>query len=87
MLRIEAQGGIQYVDDFATPAGAPEQAGELIGIVADTRAFEITPMPDTLTTEAFRHPARKSTAYFTTYEYAFQKNPFFDIAYIFAPKA
>lgn len=87
MLRIEAQGGIQYVDDFATPAGAPEGAGELIGIVADTRTFEITPMPDTLTTEAFRNPARKSTAYFTTYEYAFQKNPFFDIAYIFAPKA
>ena len=87
MLRIEAQGGIQYVDDFATPAGAPEGAGELIGIVADTRAFEITPMPDTLTTEAFRNPARKSTAYFTTYEYAFQKNPFFNIAYIFAPKA
>ena len=87
MLRIEAQGGIQYVDDFATPAGKPEQSGELIGIVADTRAFEITPMPDTLTTEAFRNPARKSTAYFTTYEYAFQKNPFFNIAYIFAPSA
>ena len=87
MLRIEAQGGIQYVDDFATPAGAPGGAGELIGMVADTRAFEITPMPDTLTTEAFRNPARKSTAYFTTYEYAFQKNPFFNIAYIFAPAA
>ena len=75
---------IDYVDDFATPAGAPNNAGDLIGMVVDTRAFDITPMPDTLTTEAFRNPARKSTAYFTTYEYAFQKNPFFNIAYIFA---
>ena len=85
LLRIEVDGGIGYVDDFATPAGAPSGAGELIGMVADVRAFEITPMPDTLTTEAFRNPVRKSTAYFTTYEYAFQKNPFFNIAYIFAP--
>ena len=87
LLRIEVDGGIGYVDDFATPAGAPSGAGELIGMVADVRAFEITPMPDTLTTEAFRNPVRKSTAYFTTYEYAFQKNPFFNIAYIFAPGA
>ena len=75
---------IDYVDDFATPAGAPATAGDLVGMIVDTRAFDITPMPDTLTTEAFRNPARKSTAYFTTYEYAFQKNPFFNIAYIFA---
>lgn len=87
LLRIEIDGGIGYVDDFATPAGAPSGAGELLGMVVDTRAFEITPMPDTLTTEAFRNPARKSTAYFTTYEYAFQKNPFFNTAYIFAPGA
>lgn len=87
MLRIGIDGGIGYVDDFATPAGAPATSGELVGIVVDTRAFEITPMPETLTTEAFRNPARKSTAYFTTYEYAFQHNPFFDCAYIFAPKA
>lgn len=76
---------IDYVDDFATPAGKPSTAGELIGMVVDPRAFEITPMPDTLTTEAFRNPARKSTAYFTTYEYAFQHNPFFNCAYIYAP--
>ena len=75
---------IDYVDDFATPAGAPATAGDLVGMIVDTRAFDITPMPDTLTTETFRNPARKSTAYFTTYEYAFQKNPFFNIAYIFA---
>lgn len=87
MLRIEVDGGIGYVDDFATPAGSPSTAGELIGMVVDTRAFEITPMPETLTTEAFRNPVRKSTAYFTTYEYAFQHNPFFDCAYIFAPKS
>ena len=85
MLRITST--IDYVDDFATPAGAPSQAGELIGMVVDNRAFKITPMPDTLTTEAFRNPARKSTAYFTTYEYAFQHDPFFNVAYIFAPKS
>lgn len=87
LLRINVDGGFGYVDDFPTTVGKPSGAGELIGIVADTRAFEITPMPDTLTTEAFRNPVRKSTAYFTTYEYAFQKNPFFDLAYIFAPSA
>lgn len=74
---------IDYVDDFATPAGAPTGAGDLLGMVVDDRAFAITPMPDTLTTEAFRNPVRKSTSYFTTYEYAFQKDPFFNIAYIF----
>lgn len=85
LLRITST--IDYVDDFATPAGAPSNAGELIGMVVDNRAFKITPMPDTLTTEAFRNPARKSTAYFTTYEYAFQHDPFFNVAYIFAPKS
>lgn len=78
---------IDYVDDFATPAGAPVGAGELIGMVVDSRAFAITPMPDTLTTEAFRNPARKETIFYTTYEYAFQKDPFFNVAYIFAPGA
>lgn len=77
---------IDYVDDFATPAGAPSTAGELIGMVVDTRAFKITPMPDTMTTEAFRNPARKETMYATTYEYAFQHDPFFNCAYIYAPK-
>lgn len=77
---------IDYVDDFATPAGAPSAAGELIGMVVDSRAFKITPMPDTLTTEAFRNPARKETMYATTYEYAFQHDPFFNCAYIYAPK-
>lgn len=80
-LRVDQT--IDYVDDFATPAGAPAGAGELIGMIVDSRAWAITPMPDTLTTEAFRNPARKSTAYFTTYEYAFQVDPFFNIAYIF----
>lgn len=82
LLRVQAT--IDYVDDFATPAGAKAGAGELIGMVVDNRAFKITPMPDTLTTEAFRNPARKSTAYFTTYEYAFQHDPFFNCAYIYA---
>lgn len=85
LLRV--QSTIDYVDDFATPAGAPADAGELIGMVVDNRAFKITPMPDTMTTEAFRNAARKSTAYFTTYEYAFQADPFFNVSYIFAPKA
>ena len=84
MLRIAVDGGIDFVDDFATPAGKPASSGELIGMVVDTRAFEITPMPDTLSVEAFRNPVRKSTAYFTTYEYAFQHNPFFDVEYIYA---
>lgn len=85
MLRLEVEGGIGYVDSFATPAGAPSGAGELLGIVVDPRAWSIVPMPDTLTTEAFRNTARRSTAYFTTYEYAFQADPFFNCAYIFAP--
>ena len=85
MLRITST--IDYVDDFATPAGAPSGAGELIGIVADSRAYKITPMPDTLTTESFRNPARRATAYFTTYEYAFQQDPFFNVSYIFAPSS
>lgn len=85
LLRVVSN--VDYVDDFATPAGAPSGAGELIGIVADARAYKITPMPDTLTTESFRNPARRSTAYFTTYEYAFQQDPFFNVAYIFAPGA
>lgn len=82
-LRIGIEGGIDYVPDFATPAGAPSGAGELVGMVIDTRALDIVPMPATLTTEAFRNPVRKSTAYFTTYEYAFQQSPFFNIGYIF----
>jgi len=77
---------MDYVDDFATPAGAPADAGELIGMIVDPRCFSITPMPEALSTEAFRNPVRKSTAYFTTYEYAFQDDPFFNKAYIFAPK-
>lgn len=82
---IDVSQTIDYVEDFATPAGAPEGAGELIGMIVDDRKFSITPMPDTLTTEAFRNPARKSTAFFTTYEYAFQKDPMFNCVYLFAP--
>ena len=78
---------IDYVDDFATCAGAPSGAGELIGMIVDDRAFSITPMPDTLVTEAFRNPVRRSTGFFTTYEYAFQHDPFFNVAYIFAQGA
>lgn len=85
MLKIAVDGGIDYVDDFATPAGKPENTGELLAMVVDTRAFKITPMPDGMSTETFRNPARQSTAFFTTYEYAFQHDPFFDCAYIFAP--
>lgn len=84
---LKVTQGVDYVDDFATPAGKPSGAGELLGIIADPRAWKITPMPETLITESFRNPARVSTAYFTTYEYAFQHDPFFNIAYIFAPSA
>jgi hypothetical protein len=86
LLRVNIDGGINYVDDFATPAGAPVDAGELIGIIVDPRCYEITPMPEALITESFRNPARHSTAYFTTYEYALQDNPFFNKAFIYAPK-
>ena len=81
-LRVDQT--IDYVDDFATVAGAPVGSDGLVAMVVDSRAWSITPMPDTLTTEAFRNPARKSTAYFTTYEYAFQADPFFNVAYIYA---
>lgn len=84
LLRV--QGTIDYVDDFATPAGAPSNAGELIGMVVDNRAFKITPLPEAVTTEATRLSPRKSTLYTTTYEYIFEHDPFFDCAYIFAPK-
>lgn len=83
ILESAIKGGISYVEDFATPAGKPAQSGELIGMVIDNRAFDIIPMPDALTVEAFRNPARKSTAYFTTYEYAFQHSPFFNVGYIY----
>ena len=84
---LKITSNMDFVDDFATPAGAPAEAGELLAMIVDPRAFAITPMPDTLTTETFRNGARGSTAYFTTYEYAFQHAPFFNVAYIFAPKA
>ena len=82
---IRVDQTIDYVEDFATPAGAPVGAAELIGMIVDDRKFSITPMPDTMVTEAFRNPARRSTAYFTTYEYAFQRDPMFNAVYIFAP--
>lgn len=82
---IRVTQSIDYVDDFATPAGKKSGAGELLAMVVDNRAFKITPMPDTLVTESFRNPARRSTSFFTTYEYAFQHDPFFNVAYIFAP--
>lgn len=84
-LNVAINGGIDYVDSFATPAGKPTDSGDLLAIVVDPRAFEITPMPGTLMTESFRNPARHSTAYFTTYEYAFQHNGFFNCEYVFAP--
>jgi len=80
-LRVDET--IDYVDDFATVAGAPAGSADLLAMVVDSRAWSITPMPDTLITEAFRNPARRSTSYFTTYEYAFQVDPFFNIAYIY----
>lgn len=82
----EVSKGISYVDSFATPAGAPSTAGDLIGMVVDPRAFKITPLPEAVTTEATRLSPRKSTLYTTTYEYIFEHDPFFNCAYIFAPK-
>ncbi len=82
-LRIDTD--MDYVDSFADPYGKPEGAGDLLGMVIDRRAFAIHPMPDSMTSEAFRNPARRSTTYFMTYEYAFETRPFFNIGYIFAP--
>lgn len=84
-LDIETATG--WVDSFATTAGKPSDAGDLLAMAIDNRAFEIVPMPEALSVESFRNPARKSTMYATTYEYAFGHNPFFNVAYIFAPKA
>lgn len=80
-LEIETSSG--YVDSFATTAGKPSGAGDLLAIVVDNRAFEITPMPEALSVESFRNPVRKSNMYATTYEYAFGHNPFFNCVYIF----
>lgn len=85
LLKIPAYA--DYVDDFATPAGKPEDAGDLIAIVTDDRTWSITPMPDTMSTEAFRNPVRKSTSFATTYEYAFHTSPFFNIRFIYEPAA
>ena len=82
-LRIDTD--MDYVDSFADPYGKPAGAGDLLGMVIDRRAFAIHPMPDSMTSEAFRNPARRSTTYFMTYEYAFETRPFFNIGYIFAP--
>lgn len=84
-LDIKTETG--WVDSFPTVAGKPSGAGDLLAIVADNRAFEITPMPEALSVESFRNPVRKSTMYATTYEYAFSHNPFFNVAYVFAPSA
>ena len=84
-LRLDTD--MDYVDSFAAPYGAPQGAGDLLGMVVDRRAFAIHPMPDSMTTEAFRNPARRSTTYFMTYEYAFEVRPFFNVGWIFAPAA
>lgn len=81
-LDIETSSG--YVDSFATTAGKPSNSGNLLAIVADNRAFDIVPMPEALSVEAFRNSARKSTMYATTYEYAFGQNPFVNCVYIFS---
>lgn len=81
-LDISTSSG--YVDSFATTAGKPASSGNLLAIVADNRAFDIIPMPEALSVESFRNPARKSTMYATTYEYALGQNPFVNCVYIFA---
>ena len=82
---INLNTDMDYVDSFATPYGAPEGAGELLGMVIDRRAFAIHPLPDSMATEVFRNPARRSSTYFMTYEYVFETRPFFNVGWIFAP--
>lgn len=82
---LDIAATIDYVDDFATPsAGLPVGADEILGVVVDNRRWDITPMPGGLTVEPFRNASRRSTTYFTTYEYAFSNAPFYNCAYIYA---
>lgn len=72
-----------YVDDFATPAGMPSGATELVGMIADTRAFAITPVPEAVSVESFRNPARKETVFCMTSEYIMQHAPFYNVMYLY----
>ena len=86
-LKLEINGGIRYVESMpGTVAGAPSGT-ELVGIVADPRAFGITPLSSGVTVEAFRNPARRSTSYFQTAEFIYSHAPMYDVEYIFAPTA
>lgn len=84
---LQVPTDISWVDDFATPAGAPSTAGELIGIISDAEAFHFVPMPEGVVTESFRNPASLSTYYYTTYETAFGQDLTQNIVYLFAKKA
>lgn len=83
---LQAPTDISWVDDFATPAGKPSGAGELIGIISDSEAFHFVPMPEGVVTESFRNPASLSTYYYTTYETAFGQDLTQNIVYLFAPQ-
>lgn len=72
-----------FVDDFATPAGAPEGAGELCAMIMDDRCMDIVPMPDAYVMETFRNAARHSTAFFATTELAFGWFNGANCAYVF----
>ena len=85
-LKLELNGGIRYVESMPTCAGAPSGT-ELVGVVADPRAFGITPLPNGVTVEAFRNPARRSTSFFQTAEFIYSHAPMYDVEYIFAPTA
>lgn len=74
---------IDWVDDFATPAGQPSGAGDLCAVILDDRVADITPMPDGYVMESFRNPARHSTAFFHTTEAAFSFFGGANVAYIF----
>lgn len=82
---IRVNTDIDYVDSFATPTGAPEGAGDLLAMVIDRRALAIHPLPNSMTTEVFRNPARRSSTYFMTYENIFEVRPFFNVGWVFAP--
>lgn len=82
---IKIQPELGFVDSVpGTVAGAPENAGALLGIVCDRRALEILPMPDAIQVDTFRNGARHSTSVFETFSYGLGIRKMFNLKYIFA---
>lgn len=83
-LDLAINGKAKYVESWPTTAGAPSNT-ELVAIITDPRAFQITGLPQSVSVESFRNPARKSTSFFETAEFIFGHAPMYDCMYVFAP--